>query len=410
MSEPEYALISIVSEQPMPNVMAVLQDDRDFKHLEFIVSSVVKKDDNGNTIVEYNPKYDRIYQATKEFFESRGHIVDRLPPVDPYNLQEVMNVCQQGIEKHKKLGHEVVLNITGGTKLMSLPAYLCGLRNHVESIYIESGKRSLITLPPPDEFNLMAGSNVLKTEEKSFDEERFCKIDVPTYIALYGEKVKESQKLDEVDDKLVSQSLVIAQYYSLLRNYIRNLQAEMKPKRRKIQWPYSKRLEAITPDEEKALEVFAEQNILMWNTNQRELSLDRLQAEFLVFDGKWIEFFALYQLTKSNLFHDVRGNITIESSPGQWDVILTVNATLVIVECKSEANPSQHFGKINSMQRKLGGTYAKSFFVRSGMINENLNKLAKLYGISRVISMEELPDLVKIVANELGLKHEDTDK
>src|SRR5579875_216578 len=417
MSEPEYALISLISDQPIPNIMAVLQDNRYFKYLEFIVSSVVRKDDSGNTIIEYNPTYDKLYQATKEFFESRGHIVDRLPPVDPYNLQEVMNICQLGIDKHKNLGREVILNITGGTKLMSLPAYLCGLRNHVESIYVESGRRSLITLPPPDEFNLMTGGDVLKTEEKSFDEERFREIDVPTYLALYGAEIDRYIIASDLDSKRVEQAQILAQSYPLVRERIKTLLRGIKKafsEARNLQgesgknvWPFrcTFDLTKITREEREILQYLAGNHIFSYEQDKQGVTLiceNEAQQKFL--DGKWVEVYALHSLASSGLFHDVRGNITLKGWSGECDVMLTVNAKLAIIECKSDAKLSEQFAKIRALQRDRGGLYAESFFIRTGEYDDIINDQANFYGITNVIDAQNILKINDIVAQKMGIK------
>ncbi len=61
---PDFALISLVSGQPMPNVMAVLQDDQYFSHLEFIVSA------NKDEPSQYDKQYDEASKGSKCFWRS----------------------------------------------------------------------------------------------------------------------------------------------------------------------------------------------------------------------------------------------------------------------------------------------------------------------------------------------------
>ena len=113
--------------------------------------------------------------------------------------------------------------------------------------------------------------------------------------------------------------------------------------------------------------------------------------------------FVLDKLSTSELFHDVRGNVKIKGWDGECDVMLTVNAQLAIIECKSNAQLSEQFGKIRALQRDRGGLYGRSFFIRSGERLDAVHKLAEFYGIDRVIDAEDLPRLSEIIAQHMGV-------
>src|SRR6266568_7048629 len=107
----DIVLISLVSEQTMPNVMAVLQDDRYFKYLEFIVSADKDKP------LQYDKKYDEAYQRIKVFLEKQGRIVTRQAAVNPYDIKTTLKACQEAVDVQRKMGRKVIFNITGGTKV-----------------------------------------------------------------------------------------------------------------------------------------------------------------------------------------------------------------------------------------------------------------------------------------------------
>ena len=219
---PDFALISLVSGQPMPNVMAVLQDDQYFSYLEFIVSA------NKDEPSQYDKQYDEAYERIKVFLEKRGHIVTRQPPVDPYNLKAALEACQEAVNVHLKKGHQVVFNITGGTKVMSLAAYLCAQQNHVEAIYVESRDRFLISIPPTDDFTNVIASGSLVSKRKGFNEGCFREIDVPSYLALYGKEIDKSIQADDLDIDQINKAIIIAQHYAKLRKHLKHLQDEVK--------------------------------------------------------------------------------------------------------------------------------------------------------------------------------------
>lgn len=401
----KFALISLISDQPMPNVMAVLQREQSeqaeqrFTHLEFIVSA------DKNDLSKYDRRFDEIGKRLETFFKNRGYIVSRHPPVDPYNIKTALKACKETVDTLKEKGYNVVFNITGGTKLMSLAAYLCTQYYQIEAIYVESRDRFMISVSPEGNLFDAIGTDSLETERKPLQEELFREIDVSSYLALYGKEVDTSILIDDVPRDQVDKARIIAQYYAILRNRLKYLENEIRVaynKTRAISWPFQLELKKLTRAEREALECFNANDILSWNSAQNILSCDSTQRTFL--KGKWLEVFVLDKLSTSGRFHDVRGNVKIKGWDGECDVMLTVNAQLAIIECKSNAKLSEQFGKIRALQHDRGGLYGRSFFIRSGEKKDDVDRAAEFYGINKVIDAGELPKLVEIVAQNMGIQ------
>ena len=401
----KFALVSLISDQPMPNVMAVLQREQSelaeqrFTHLEFIVSA------DKNDLSKYDRRFDEIGKRLETFFKNRGYNVSRRPPVDPYNIKTALKACKEAVDALKERGYDVVFNITGGTKLMSLAAYLCAQHNQIEAIYVESRDRFLISLSSASNLTNAIATDALETERKPLEEELFSEIDVSSYLALYGKEINTSIKIDDIPQEQVDKARIIGQFYSLLRNRLKNLEDEIRVEYKKtkaVSWPFQLELKKLTRTERDALDCFNANGIFAWDSAKNILSCDSLQRAFL--KGKWLEVFVLDKLSASELFHDVRGNVTIKSWSGECDVVLTVNAQLAIIECKSDAILSEQFGKIRALQRDRGGLYGRSFFIRSGEKKDEVDRAAEFYGIDKVIDAEELPKLVEIVAKSMGIQ------
>lgn len=402
MSKTEYTLISIVSGQAIPNVMPVLQDDRYFSHLEFIVSADAAKPS------KYDKYFNGIYFKLKAYLESLGRVVTRRAPVHPYDMAAMMTECQSAVAHHRSKGREVVFNITGGTKLMSMAAYLCAQQHHLDVIYVESRDRCMIHLPPSVNFAKGLASNAFTSTRKPFVEARFNVIDVEAYVSLYGQKVISSITAAELKSDQAAKALAIGQHYGTVRGRLSTLQQEItkvykesKKEKKAFPWPLKLKLKRVTKAQREAFKKLALKDVLGWDDKEHSLSCTKQQYEFL--RGPWVEVFALHQLTDSGLFADVRGNVKLEGVDGEWDIMLTVNANLAILECKSNAKLSDQFGKIRAIQQNLGGPYARSFFVRSGKVDENTTKQAKLYGITQVLNFEDMAKLVEIVAKRMGI-------
>lgn len=398
---PEYALISIVSEQPMPNVMAVLQDKRYFKYLDFIVSA--DKDDPS----VYDKSFERIYDRLKMFLEKQERIVTKQRPIYPYSLQEVLKVCQDAVDEHKRQGREVVFNITGGTKVMALAAYLCAQRNQIEAIYVESRDRRLITLPQTEDFFEATAHGIIESKENEFDEDLFREIDVHSYVELYGRKIAECTT--RFSEEQIARAKIIAEQYPILRGRLSTLRQAIDQqypqyKAGTIEY-FSVKLKNISKKERTSLRVLATSGALSWEDDQDKMDCSPEQSKFL--KGVWIEVFVFDALSSSGRFHDVLANVKLEGSDDEWDVMLTVNAIFAIVECKSDAKHlNTRLGKIRSVQRDLGGTYARSFFARSADSKDkedDVKKQAALYGINKVLNLDEIFDIANIVAEVLNI-------
>ena len=401
-----FALISLISDQPMPNVMAVLQRERNeqteenlqrFTHLEFIVSA----DQHG--LSNYDRRFDEICKRIEAYFTKRGYSTSRRPPVDPYNLGAILHACQQAVEALQQKKYTVVFNITGGTKIMSLAAYLCAQLNHLEAIYVDSRDRFLISISPTNDLKSTLKTEISLSEKKPLDEELFCEIDVPTYLSLYGREINTWVQVDELDEKEITQAQIIAAHYATLRKRLVDLQKAVDKayKDKTLAWPFQMQLEKVTKREKAALEHLNTSGIISWEQAASILACNKPQKDFL--KGRWLEVYALYTLAKSGLFHDVRGNVKIKGWDGECDVVLTVNAQLAIIECKSEARLSEQLAKIRAIQFERGGLFGRSFFIRSGETDPTTIKHADFYRIDKVIDAVDLPKLIEIVAGFMGV-------
>ena len=397
MSETKYTLISIVSGQAIPNVMPVLQDDRYFSHLEFIVSA------DATDPSKYDKYFNGIYYKLKAYLESLGRVVTRRAPVHPYEMAAMMTECQNAVDHHRNEGREIVFNITGGTKLMSMAAYLYAQQHYLDIIYVESRDRYMLHMPPPENFAEALATNTFTATRKPFVEARFGVINVEAYVSLYGRQISSSITAADLDSDQVTKALAIAQHYGSVGQRLSALRKNITKayQDKTISWPFKLKLDRVKKKEREALKALASSDVVGWDEKDSILSCTKEQYKFI--NGPWVEVFALHQLTDSGLFHDVRGNVKLKGVDGEWDIMLTVNAKLAILECKSDAKLSDQFGKIRAIQRDLGGTYAHSFFLRSGTKDSNTTKQAKLYGITEVLNFKDMAKLVEIVAKKMGV-------
>lgn len=117
------ALFHLVGEQPIPNLLTT-------RHLRPDVVVLIHTD------------------RTKEDAESLKNILSGylcyLYGVEPYNLLNIHNALQQFIDQ-RLIGYQLLFNLTGGTKPMSIAALLIALQRNVPFLYFQTeGGRSLL--------------------------------------------------------------------------------------------------------------------------------------------------------------------------------------------------------------------------------------------------------------------------
>ncbi|HMH52303.1 MAG TPA: DUF1887 family CARF protein [Candidatus Acidoferrum sp.] len=165
-------MISLVSEQAMPNVMAPLLVDPRPARVLCLLPSVGSTAGGGRA---YDIRFERAFQGIRGVLTELGFIVEsHRQAVDPYDVEAVTATCRQ---IRVSLGSDVnvIYNITGGTKLMSLGAYLAA-REHRPAdpvIYVDSENRRLIRFDS-------AG-----TVSWPFDENRLESVTPELYLRAY---------------------------------------------------------------------------------------------------------------------------------------------------------------------------------------------------------------------------------
>ena len=114
-------LISLVGEQPIPNLLPL----RHFKPAASLVvySSFTKKAAN---------RLRQLVDGAAEFLELE---------VDAYDIQQIQASLLDAISRRSVNGQDLLFNITGGTKPMSLAAFLTAQKLTAPVIYLQSEEK-----------------------------------------------------------------------------------------------------------------------------------------------------------------------------------------------------------------------------------------------------------------------------
>lgn len=121
--------VSLVGEQPMPTVISALQLKADVLHL--IVS-------------EYTAGVGENIAAALVPLSVRG--ADS--PLAPYQMEDLRRHITDLVRNYRAAGHEVLINLTGGTKLMSLAAFRAAQDCAVPALYVAMERDALLWFLP----------------------------------------------------------------------------------------------------------------------------------------------------------------------------------------------------------------------------------------------------------------------
>ncbi len=126
-------LLSLVGEQPIPNLLPLWQFDH-YDEVQFVASKTTR------------PVASQLCQAIE-----RDPALQHLRPlktlqVQPYAIGDVRARLTTALLQHQAQGKTVHLNLTGGTKLMSLAALQAAYGSGVRLLYVSTEEKQLIWL------------------------------------------------------------------------------------------------------------------------------------------------------------------------------------------------------------------------------------------------------------------------
>jgi len=129
-------LIAPVGEQPTPNLIPLFAEPPAgrYERVQFLVSDNRKIRDvaeNLKKAIECDPKLSAI------------QVADPLP-MDAWVLNKARDDCAAAIDRYTRDGNTVTVNLTGGTKIMSLAAYQAASHAHAPMIYVNTEQKCII--------------------------------------------------------------------------------------------------------------------------------------------------------------------------------------------------------------------------------------------------------------------------
>lgn len=353
-------MIALASEQRMQNVIPVFQKGLGFEKVYLIRS--IDADQPGS-------HFARAVSDVKETLESLAHVEVEVwnRAVDAYAFEETRRAAAEVIRRESP--REAVVNLTGGTKCMSIAAFLAAQENGAKSLYVDTANEKLVWFKPD-------GS----VQEEPF--ELGGRLTVPVYFYSNGRRI---------DGQRTQRQALPAAAYELARELL-----------------------SLWPQSVPTLEEFG-RSISQGQKRLSNTGLDVRVTELLqryhfiaaaadgswevapqgraVLTGKWLEAMVYVLLKDSEYFDDVMVNVCLSGIENELDVVAVRNGQLAVIECKSgDLGGQTTLNKLQAIRTTLG-KFTRGFFVTSRtaeQVDSNFRVRASEYGIRSIITAEQL--------------------
>jgi hypothetical protein len=377
-------LVSLVSDHTIPNILTI----HHFKPDDVLFISTEKMEKQGKTLA--------ILRTLERLgLEYRA---------DPVIVQE-----DSILDCHKRISEriegredaEFIVNLTGGTKIMSIAAYEFFKDYGSKMVYIPIPRNEFIT-----PFPKRSTSKAVPLE---------ARLTVAQYLAAYGLDVKNGIKLagyreEALARKSLSKSIV--ESYEDVKNLLVWLGGNLRPHRKKKHLDFKENFEGAAEQETRLL---ARLNM---DYDGRIVAKGLEQSEIKYLTGGWLEEFCFTELLPwlGNGIDDAVIGLQLKDAQGrnnEFDIMFTMDNALYFVECKSldqhgDKNANALY-KIGALQKEFGLRVA-SFFVttspyvlKDGRIRESVQARADQFKTT-IIAPSQVADFARIIAQTLKIQ------
>lgn len=304
-------LINLISGQTYPNYFAFLYSDP-HKIINLYSEDTIKALENLNSLIK-----------------SKKNVDIEDIKVNPFDYNNIYSVCDSLNLRHNN--DEIILNYTGGTKIMSLAAYEFFKQFNRELIYFNSQSNTIIIT------NKNNKNAPVVTQPMNFNT-----INVEEHLKLNGFSIS-IQKVDYSD---VKKRIDLTEFIFklLLKTYKKGGLKKLLNVRHNI--------ESYIPES-------YDQKKLLGNSNE-------IKQYYSLGRGGWFEEFTFNELYKLNYFDSISLNLKVntENCENEFDVYALKNGNLYLFECKvGQTINNFNLSKIKENALRCGGKFAKCFLV-----------------------------------------------
>ncbi|MEW6187837.1 MAG: DUF1887 family CARF protein [Thermodesulfobacteriota bacterium] len=385
-------LVSLVSDQTIPNILVALHFKPDF----LLFFSTKQMEDKGKT------------KAILETLKLRG--LDYFSNHQVFQISEnsILDLQQKFSNWSAEAGgqYDYIVNLTCGTKLMSLSAY---------DLFKEYGSMMVYIPIPRNEFLIPFPKHRPKEPTLLTD-----RLSVEEYLLAYGFKINNKNHIEK--NKSISRDR--KQKTKLIMNNYRQLQPILLSFFKQLQPVLNKFPKSgVVVTVDKKIDKEAEKEFLMAlgfppSKEKPSKVVEKSEGKYLC--GGWLEEYVF--LIVDELLGG-KGDIQIgveaidnQENKNEFDVIFTFENTLNLIECKSldpeegsefKVGITDFFYKLGALRRNFGltpkaflATTSKDIYDQSGLVKSHLLERGKQFNIT-LITLDQLKDLPEFLLKQL---------
>jgi hypothetical protein len=309
--------------------------------------------------------------------------------VDPFRIDDTKRVIEKYVREAVLAHDQVVINITGGTKLMSIGALYAAKSLGAKAIYVDTENQELIIFYPDGRYNV---EKMHVTGFKIWD-----------HMTAHGGKVISMKHVEDLPAIEIHWAQIIVDHFAqlypvinlLTKYYFKNIERPGL----EVPCPIGKR----TRREVEGIKILDEGGLWRWDPDHASITiLDKDKGNFL--NGLWVEVYTAACLQTSGFFDEVALNIQLDKGLPEIDVAVLKNGRLAFIECKSNVLLSEKkkenilLSTLANYKKNYGGAYGLAFFVRASKENADRIRIrAKDSGIDEAFFGEGLRNLPEMI-------------
>lgn len=340
-------LITLVSDQTIPNVLFIKNAEISYDKYMFISTDKMEK----------RHKVDYIIKGADLQEKDCETVVVKEDDVCQIN-EKLRNISWLEDDKYH-------VNLTGGTKIMSVAVYLFFHEKKSEIFYIPIGKQHYIDV----------------STEKSASHNISYRVNVKEYLDSNGVEFKEGAVLKDSDYT----EAVLAKFQSdpeIFYSDIEHIRLVRNDKKIKRKFDKKKKVDKTEIPEE-ALNVFYKYMPEL----EEEAQITKEAVEYL--SGGWFEELVYNRLKEEFKISEENIAINIKmkrgTSENEFDVIMTKDNALYVIECKTALKTgngksilTETLYKLDSLKKEFG-LYVKAFLVTLGDLRNDKGEIERRY-------------------------------
>lgn len=335
------SIILLVSRQAMANVLPVLM----YKPDKVYLLTTKEEAQCGNNL--------------KQLFRDKKILVEEIKNIDAYDGKTVKNAINNILLKSKD--EEIVLNLTGGTKLMALAAFQIANQKKINAFYCNTEKKEIIHLRPNKQ------SEKLKLD-----------ITVKDYLFAYGFRIVDS-KIEHIGEHefeivrcLIERELV-EDFISFTKRYRRDS---------------SQKCGYFTILDNRNRKFSVQKTRTGYHLHILDKKYVFNTDNFL--KGDWLEIYAYTILKRYNISSEIGLKIrSIGGVENEIDIVFLKDYQLHIISCKSgKLDSNKTLYEIETLRAVAGGTFGRAYLVSVEKLSSWILERAKELNI-RVLTLDE---------------------